>query len=65
MKQMEDRFNHWAKYDYVFLNEEVSVISLLKRRHSSLAGLHVASADASSQDFSEEFKRCVIRDHMP
>ncbi|RXK38641.1 alpha 1,2-mannosyltransferase [Tremella mesenterica] len=22
MKQMEDRFNHWAKYDYVFLNEE-------------------------------------------
>ena len=24
MKQMEDRFNHWAQYDYVFLNEEVS-----------------------------------------
>ena len=23
MKQMEDRFNHWAGYDYVFLNEEV------------------------------------------
>lgn len=22
MRQMEDRFNHWAKYDYVFLNEE-------------------------------------------
>lgn len=22
MKQMEDRFNHWAGYDYVFLNEE-------------------------------------------
>ncbi|RSH94087.1 alpha 1,2-mannosyltransferase 2.4.1 [Saitozyma podzolica] len=22
MKQMEDRFNHWARYDYVFLNEE-------------------------------------------
>lgn len=24
MKQMEDRFNHWAGYDYVFLNDEVS-----------------------------------------
>jgi hypothetical protein len=24
MKQMEDRFNSWAKYDYVFLNDEVS-----------------------------------------
>jgi hypothetical protein len=24
MKQMEDRFNHWAHYDYVFLNDEVS-----------------------------------------
>lgn len=24
MRQMEDRFNHWAQYDYVFLNEEVS-----------------------------------------
>jgi hypothetical protein len=24
MKQMEDRFNHWAKYDYVFLNDDVS-----------------------------------------
>lgn len=23
MKQMEDRFNHWAQYDYVFLNDEV------------------------------------------
>jgi hypothetical protein len=23
MKQMEDRFNHWAHYDYVFLNDEV------------------------------------------
>lgn len=22
IKQMEDRFNYWAKYDYVFLNEE-------------------------------------------
>jgi hypothetical protein len=22
MKQMEDRFNHWAGYDWVFLNEE-------------------------------------------
>lgn len=22
MKQMEDRFNWWANYDYVFLNEE-------------------------------------------
>ncbi|KAK1924853.1 nucleotide-diphospho-sugar transferase [Papiliotrema laurentii] len=22
MRQMEDRFNHWARYDYVFLNEE-------------------------------------------
>ncbi|ORY27183.1 putative alpha-1,2-mannosyltransferase [Naematelia encephala] len=22
MRQMEDRFNHWAQYDYVFLNEE-------------------------------------------
>lgn len=22
MKQMEDRFNHWAHYDYVFLNDE-------------------------------------------
>ncbi|ORX39932.1 putative alpha-1,2-mannosyltransferase [Kockovaella imperatae] len=22
IRQMEDRFNHWAKYDYVFLNEE-------------------------------------------
>jgi alpha 1,2-mannosyltransferase len=26
MKQMEDRFNHWARYDYVFLNEEVSAV---------------------------------------
>jgi len=25
MKQMEDRFNHWAHYDYVFLNDEVSL----------------------------------------
>jgi hypothetical protein len=25
MKQMEDRFNHWARYDYVFLNEEVGL----------------------------------------
>ena len=24
MKQVEDRFNHWAHYDYVFLNDEVS-----------------------------------------
>lgn len=24
MRQMEDRFNHWAKYDYVFLNDDVS-----------------------------------------
>jgi hypothetical protein len=23
---MEDRFNHWAMYDYVFLNEEVSTL---------------------------------------
>lgn len=23
MRQMEDRFNHWAKYDYVFLNDDV------------------------------------------
>lgn len=23
MKQMEDRFNHWAGYDYVFLNDDV------------------------------------------
>jgi len=22
MRQMEDRFNHWAQYDYVFLNDE-------------------------------------------
>jgi hypothetical protein len=22
MKQMEDRFNHWAGYDWVFLNDE-------------------------------------------
>ncbi|WVW83027.1 hypothetical protein I302_105044 [Kwoniella bestiolae CBS 10118] len=22
MRQMEDRFNHWAKYDYVFLNDD-------------------------------------------
>lgn len=22
MRQMEDRFNHWARYDYVFLNDE-------------------------------------------
>lgn len=22
MKAMEDRFNGWARYDYVFLNEE-------------------------------------------
>lgn len=21
LKQMEDRFNYWAKYDYVFLND--------------------------------------------
>lgn len=27
MKQMEDRFNHWAHYDYVFLNDEVSHLS--------------------------------------
>lgn len=26
MKQVEDRFNHWAHYDYVFLNDEVSVL---------------------------------------
>lgn len=26
MRQMEDRFNHWAKYDYVFLNEEVIIV---------------------------------------
>ena len=24
MKQVEDRFNHWAGYDYVFLNDDVS-----------------------------------------
>ena len=29
MKQMEDRFNHWAHYDYVFLNDEVSHLSYL------------------------------------
>lgn len=23
IKQMEDRFNHWAGYDWVFLNDEV------------------------------------------
>jgi len=28
MKQMEDRFNHWAHYDYVFLNDEVSLLSI-------------------------------------
>ncbi|KAL1406886.1 hypothetical protein Q8F55_006298 [Vanrija albida] len=22
MKQMEDRFNHWAQYDYIFLNDD-------------------------------------------
>lgn len=22
MKQMEDRFNHWAGYDWVFLNDD-------------------------------------------
>lgn len=22
MKHMEDRFNYWAQYDYVFLNDE-------------------------------------------
>lgn len=26
MRQMEDRFNYWAKYDYVFLNEEVNIV---------------------------------------
>lgn len=22
MRQIEDRFNHWAQYDYTFMNEE-------------------------------------------
>jgi hypothetical protein len=26
MKQVEDRFNHWAGYDYVFLNDDVSTV---------------------------------------
>lgn len=26
MKQVEDRFNNWAGYDYVFLNDDVSIL---------------------------------------
>ena len=36
MKQMEDRFNSWANYDYVFLNEEVSTVP---RRDTDCRGL--------------------------
>jgi len=43
MRQMEDRFNHWAQYDYVFLNEEVSKGS--------------SDDSLTLQDFSDEFKQ--------
>lgn len=36
MKQMEDRFNHWAGYDYVFLNDEVR----LAHSGADKAGVH-------------------------
>lgn len=42
MKQMEDRFNHWAGYDYVFLNEEVGC-------HFKWTGYGVADLCRSSQ----------------
>jgi len=36
---MEDRFNHWAHYDYVFLNDEVSRLSYLENE-AHLAAVH-------------------------
>jgi hypothetical protein len=50
MKQMEDRFNHWARYDYVFLNEEVG------SGFPIVFPSRLRQADVS-QDFSDEFKR--------
>jgi hypothetical protein len=50
MKQMEDRFNHWARYDYVFLNEEVGLSPSSRFQEDG------GEADVS-QDFSDEFKR--------
>jgi hypothetical protein len=39
MKQMEDRFNHWAHYDYVFLNDEVSLLPK-DRAFTDLVAVH-------------------------
>jgi hypothetical protein len=47
MKQMEDRFNHWAHYDYVFLNDEVSQFILCVGRKTDI------------QPFNDEFKEYV------
>lgn len=51
MKQMEDRFNHWAGYDYVFLNEEVRAeltVTLKNTPTDTLAHIGLCSHLATS-----------------
>jgi alpha 1,2-mannosyltransferase len=48
MKEMESRFNYWAGYDYVFLNEEVGWDDWTDGKR--------AGADCM-QEFSDDFKQ--------
>jgi hypothetical protein len=58
---MEDRFNHWAHYDYVFLNDEVSLLSMYNaitdlaafhRRVQGVSCYNHAMAKADSQTYT-------------
>jgi len=64
MRQMEDRFNHWAQYDYVFLNEEVSLAPETNPKLSAHAVIHRLSAKTSN-GWSEAYDRLGFCTWLP
>ncbi|WVQ74575.1 hypothetical protein IAR50_004176 [Cryptococcus sp. DSM 104548] len=68
MRQMEDRFNHWARYDYVFLNDD-DFTDEFKRYTQSLtkAKCHYGKVDAedwNQPSWIDEEKATAAREKL-
>ena len=59
MRQLEDRFNHWARYDYVFLNEEVSLDNPLSLRPRTLMRAFDCEVSSSSRRLTPSYTAAI------